>query len=211
MSATSAQALTAHDLELWRGDRCLFRELNLSVQAGELLQVTGANGSGKTSLLRVLTGLSQPETGHVTWNGAPIGRVRAVYQAAMGYVAHRDGHYDDLTLAQNLAWGCGLHSAVEQHRVVGMLEDVGLAAAADVPGYALSAGQKRRLSLARIALSAKQLWILDEPLANLDVAGRDWCDGLIAQHVADGGSVIATSHQPLCEDRVERREVALSS
>ncbi|MEO1573776.1 MAG: cytochrome c biogenesis heme-transporting ATPase CcmA, partial [Pseudomonadota bacterium] len=202
--------LTATDLELWRGDRCLFTGLNLSVRAGELLQVTGANGSGKTSLLRVLTGLSVPETGEVLWNDRSIGRARADYQAAMGYVAHRDGHYDDLTLAQNLAWGAGLHADVDGAAVDQTLTELRLNHVAEVPAYALSAGQKRRLSLARLSMSQKQLWIMDEPLANLDVDARAWCDGLIGAHIGRGGSVIATSHQPLCEGAGTRREVELA-
>ncbi|MFK7888647.1 MAG: cytochrome c biogenesis heme-transporting ATPase CcmA [Gammaproteobacteria bacterium] len=210
MGTPPHQTLTAETLELWRGDRCLFSDLNLSAAPGELLQVTGPNGSGKTSLLRVLTGLTQPESGRVLWGAATIGQARYDYQASMGYVAHREGLYDDLSLRQNLTWGCGLHQEVDTAEIDQMLAHTGLAAAADVPAYALSAGQKRRLSLARIALSGKALWILDEPLANLDVDARQWCDDLIARHVEQGGSVVATSHQPLCGDRVSRREVALT-
>ena len=210
MNAIPAHALTAQALELWRGDKCLFSDLNVSVRAGELLQVTGPNGSGKTSLLRVLTGLSQPESGRVLWNDVPIARSRTSYQAAMGYVAHRDGYYDDLTLAQNLVWGSGLHADVRDVEVTRILAAMSLEEAADVPAYALSAGQKRRLSLARIEMSQKQLWILDEPLANLDVSARDWCDALIAAHLERGGSVIATSHQPLCESTRSRHQVALT-
>lgn len=211
MGAPQHETLTAEALELWRGDRCLFRDLNLSAAPGELLQVTGSNGSGKTSLLRVLTGLSLPESGRVMWGEQSIGQARTAFQTAMGYVAHREGLYDDLTLEQNLEWGCWLHSNVDRRQIRDMLEHTGLTDAADVPAYALSAGQKRRLSLARIALSHKALWILDEPLANLDVDARQWCDQLIGDHVAQGGTVVATSHQPLCEGRLSRREVDLGA
>jgi heme exporter protein A len=211
MGTLQHETLSAHTLELWRGDRCLFRDLNLSAAPGELLQVTGPNGSGKTSLLRVLTGLTQPESGQVLWGQRTIGQARQAFQNAMGYVAHREGLYDDLTLRQNLAWGCGLHADVDQGLIETMLERTGLTPAADVPAYALSAGQKRRLSLVRIALSGKALWILDEPLANLDVDARQWCDELIGDHVEQGGTVIATSHQPLGENRVARREVGLAA
>lgn len=210
MGTLQHETLSAQTLELWRGDRCLFRDLNLSAAPGELLQITGANGSGKTSLLRVLTGLTQPESGRVLWGECTIGQARQAFHSAMGYVAHREGLYDDLTLRQNLAWGCGLHTDVAHGQIDAMLEQTGLSPAADVPAYALSAGQKRRLSLARIALSRKTLWILDEPLANLDVDARQWCDELIGSHVARGGTVIATSHQPLGGNRVARRELGLT-
>ncbi|MFK8016593.1 MAG: cytochrome c biogenesis heme-transporting ATPase CcmA [Gammaproteobacteria bacterium] len=209
MGGSHQDCLRATGLELWRGDRCLFRDLNLAVSAGELLHVTGANGSGKTSLLRVLTGLSRPEEGTVEWNERSIHRARQAFQLDMGYVAHHDGVYDDLTLSQNLQWGAGLHRDISPQTVREYLEEIGLGFALDVPAYALSAGQKRRLSLARVHLSQKRLWILDEPLANLDVEARQWCDDLIAQHVQNGGLVIATSHQALCGDRVTRRELEI--
>lgn len=209
MAALQQDCLRAHELELWRGDRCLFRALNLSVSTGELLHVTGANGSGKTSLLRVLTGLSIPESGRVTWNEQPVSRQRDEYHRNMGYVAHYDGIYDDLSLVQNVHWGAGLHQNLTLSYVSNYLDSIGLSQAADVPGYALSAGQKRRVSLARVHLSAKRLWILDEPLANLDAQARGWCDQLIAAHIEQGGCVIATSHQPLCEGRVTSRVLDL--
>jgi heme exporter protein A len=211
MSASHNDCLRASELELWRGDRCLFRNLNLKVSAGELLHVTGANGSGKTSLLRVLTGLTQPESGSVLWNEQPVTRQRPDYHQGMGYVAHHDGFYDDLSLAQNLHWGVGLHANLTMEAVNRYLVEIGLEEAADVPAYALSAGQKRRLSLARVHLSGKRLWILDEPLANLDNEARDWCDALIADHVEKGGLVVATSHQALCGQRVARHELAIAS
>ncbi|MEM6638862.1 MAG: cytochrome c biogenesis heme-transporting ATPase CcmA [Pseudomonadota bacterium] len=211
MSRIASHTLSATALELWRGDRCLFTELNLTVSTGELLQVTGANGSGKTSLLRVLTGLLPPEAGHVRWNDEPIHRARAAFHESMGYVAHRDAHYDDLTLRQNLMWGIGLHHDIESRDVDSTLEALDWCELADVPAHALSAGQRRRLSLARLRASGKSLWILDEPLTNLDAGARVWCEDIIEVHLEQGGSVIATSHQPLCVRAPSRREWAIST
>lgn len=211
MTATATDCLRAHSLELWRGERRLFHGLNLSVEPGELLHVSGPNGSGKTSLLRVLCGLVPPEHGQVLWNGAPIGRARHAFHAALCYVAHQDALHDDLTALENLRWGIALHGAGRPAGLQAKIEEIGLGHAADVKAYALSAGQKRRLALARAQLGGKRLWIMDEPLANLDTGARAWCEAMLAAHVGEGGMVIATSHQRLCEGVGGRRELALAA
>lgn len=210
MSETNPGCLRAHALEMWRGERCLFRDMHLQVNAGEILQITGPNGCGKTSLLRVLCGLAVAESGEVLWNDRPIVRDRLGFQSALCYVAHQDGLHDDLTASENLAWGVALHGGAGETALRDMLQEMGMGESMHVKTYALSAGQKRRLALARAVLTARPLWILDEPLANLDDQARRWCEAIIAGHVADGGMVIATSHQVLCDGHPGHRQLALS-
>ena len=197
MTQPEPDRLHARGLELWRGDRCLFRRLDLDVRAGELLHVRGRNGCGKTSLLRLLCGLAIAEQGEVFWNGTPTHQVRDAFHHALAYVGHHDGLHDDLTVIENLRWGIGLKREADSDTIDALLDEVGLGVARDVLSFGLSAGQRRRLALLRVAISAAPLWILDEPLANLDVQARDWCAERIAAHVAAGGLVIMTSHQDI--------------
>lgn len=197
MNTTPIDCLEARGLELWRGDRCLFRNLDLRVVSGQLLHVQGANGSGKTSLLRVLTGLSTAEEGEVLWNTESTRTSRYAYNRALSYVGHQDGLHEDLTVMENLRWSVGLSAAVSTDGIETLLQQVGLARCVDDLCFGLSAGQRRRLALVRATLAGTRLWILDEPLANLDADARDWCQEQIAAHVAGDGLVVMTSHQEI--------------
>lgn len=198
------------DLELWRGDRRLFTDVSLSVHEGELLHITGPNGCGKTSLLRVLCGMTLAETGTVTWRGQPVNRNRTDFHAEMSYVGHRESLKADLSAFENLSFDLGLRREAGKAVVREVLEEVGLTKAADVPSRGLSAGQKRRVSIARCLASRAKLWILDEPYTNLDVAGREFVDEMMTRHLADKGLVLLVAHQShgVAGQRVRQMEMA---
>ena len=190
--------LSVHDLACQRGDRLLFSGLQMDLRAGQLLLVQGGNGRGKTSFLRLLSGLSQPEAGEVHWNGESIGRTRETYHQTMVYLAHTNGVKDDLTPVENVQIHAGLRG---QKLTVAEIEPVlvrmGLAACLDLPARVLSFGQRRRVALAGLLVSGAMLWILDEPLTGLDVRGVAEVETLLREHVQAGGMVVMTTHQSL--------------
>ncbi len=185
----------ASNLELWRGDRRLFTSLEFATGSGELLHITGANGTGKTSLLRVICGLTLPETGEVRWRGRPVSRQRSDFHAELTYVGHRESLKADLSAVENLSFELGLRRDLAEEEMQQALDVVGLSRATGVPVRSLSAGQKRRVALARCLLTRAPLWILDEPYTNLDVAGRELVDQLMTQHLETGGQVLLVAHQ----------------
>ncbi|MBK7059894.1 MAG: cytochrome c biogenesis heme-transporting ATPase CcmA [Rubrivivax sp.] len=191
--------LETQDLACVRGDRRLFRGLDFSLAAGQLLRVEGANGAGKTSLLRLLAGLALPAAGEVRWAGQPIRRQREAYAQALLYLGHLGGLKEELTAAENLAIEADLAgtSGVDGARIADALAGWGLARQARLPLRVLSAGQRRRAALARLQLTPARLWILDEPFNALDVDAVAQLGRLIETHLAGGGLAVVTSHMDL--------------
>ncbi len=190
--------LSVHDLACARGDRLLFKGMNFALNSGELLLVQGGNGQGKTSLLRLLTGLSSPEEGEVRWRGEPIRGQREAYHAEMVYLGHANGVKDDLNPVENLRFADGLQGrAFDEARAIVTLERLGLSRCLDLPCRVLSFGQRRRVALSALLLAGAILWILDEPLTGLDVHAVALMEGLIRDHLSVGGMVVATTHQAL--------------
>ena len=186
--------LSGTDLSLLRGERCLFEDLNFTLNAGELLLVQGANGSGKTSLLRSIGGLTSLENGYISWQGVPIERDRQSFSAEVVWMAHRVGFKGDLTLVENLRFETGLRSATLAG-IDKVLERLGLSRLIDLPLRCLSAGQQRRVALARMLISSARLWLMDEPVTNLDADGQTLVIELIAEHLAKNGLCVLAAHQ----------------
>lgn len=188
--------LEASDLHCLRGGRTLFRGLSFSLQGGELLRIAGANGSGKTSLLKILCGLLAPEAGEVRWQGMPVRQLREEYSRNLVYLGHAPAVKDDLSATENLDVACTLAGRkVSPQQAAKALESYGLAADG-MTVRRLSQGQRRRAALARLLLSADApLWLLDEPFAALDTAAARFTEELIARHVGSGGTAVYTTHQ----------------
>ena len=203
---SSIFSLQAVDLSCVRGSRQLFRGLEVSVAAGEALRVQGQNGVGKTSLLRILAGLSPPAEGQVRWRGQPLARLKEDYGRDLAFVGHANGLKDDLSPVENLRAALALAGiACDEPTVRDALAGEGLAEAADLPVQWLSQGQRRRVALTRLALSeTRPLWILDEPFSALDAAAVMRVGDRISRHAAEGGIVIFTTHQEVALGAVPR-------
>lgn len=188
--------LEASNLECERGGRRLFRSLSLVLKSGEILRIAGANGSGKTSLLRILCGLAPPSAGEVRWQGSPIRSLEEEYSKQLVYLGHAPAVKGDLTAAENLAIACRLAGVpASESRVQAALERFGLPANG-APVRKLSQGQRRRAALARLELSqAVPLWLLDEPFSALDAQGIEVLKDLLARQLANGGAIAFTTHQ----------------
>lgn len=188
--------LSVSDLACARGDRSLFSGLCFTLEAGGRLHVGGENGAGKTSLLRILCGLSPPDAGEIRWQGKAIGRLGEEYRRAVLFLGHHNALKDDLTALENLRIAATLAGArLDEDEGVDLLRRAGLAGREHLPVRVLSQGQKRRAALARLLWNKAPLWILDEPFVALDAAAVDWLAGIIGAHVAGGGMAILTSHQ----------------
>lgn len=185
----------------------LFSNLDLSLSSGGVLIVDGNNGAGKTSLLRILCGLSQPKEGAVLWDGDDIRDCRWAYHQELLHIGHSAGIKLELTPLENLRFlGALAGQGVSEEKCEEVLDAVGLTGFEHHPARMLSAGQRRRVALARLWLSAAPLWILDEPLTAIDRRGVDNLSARIREHALSGGMAILTSHQPLELEpaRVER-------
>ena len=202
--------LDANDLECLRGTRRLFAGISFVLAPGECLQVHGANGSGKTSLLRILCGLSRPERGAVRWNAEPIDVAGDEYRAALAFCGHANALKEDLTPAENLLAAAALYGTpATEDSARAALDVFGVQHLEQLPVRALSQGQKRRVALARLGLCARRLWILDEPLAALDARAAETLATRLDSHLAHGGLAVLTSHQPI-ELRAPMRSLTLS-
>jgi heme exporter protein A len=188
----TAPLLAARGLAFARGGEPVFGPLDFSLAPGQALLVKGGNGAGKTTLLRVLAGLLAAAEGTVEYDGRPVDREHLARGCA--FLGHLPGHKADLGTLDNLRYACGIAASRPGVTATQALAEVGLAGHEDTQARRLSAGQNKRLALARLRLSAARLWLLDEPYANLDLDGIDLVNRLIAAHVAEGGAVLLTTH-----------------
>jgi heme exporter protein A len=193
----SEATLSAHGLQCVRDERTLFNQLDFVLNSGQVLQVEGHNGSGKTSLLRILCGLSLPAEGEVRWCNEDIQQDYNAYWAQLHYIGHAPGVKGDLSPLENLAVARALSLYPTSMDLAQALHIIGLRGFEDVPARTLSAGQQRRVALARLLISEAQLWILDEPFTALDRAGVRQVETMLDNHAQHGGIAVLTSHHPV--------------
>ncbi|RAK00773.1 cytochrome c biogenesis heme-transporting ATPase CcmA [Aliidiomarina maris] len=180
-----------------RGERTLFSDFNLQVEAGRMYQIEGPNGAGKSSLLRIIAGLLRPQSGEIRYRGELSQHVRSEFLQDLLFIGHKAAVKPELTGLENLAFFAAVQGQPCAQPPFDLLEQVGLVGLEDIPAGNLSAGQQRRIALARLWVSSSRLWILDEPFTSLDVAGIEMLHQRFSQHLAAGGAIILTSHQPL--------------
>lgn len=204
-------ALTLNNISCERDDRVLFSQLTATFSSGDLVQVVGPNGAGKTSLLKILTGLSHCYTGDLAWQDPSLGECSIPsydFYSSLLYLGHSIGVNSSLTPLENLRWYFGLHGAkgaektdVSHSEIIAALDKVGLAGYEDFPTYQMSAGQQRRIALARLYLSQAPLWVLDEPFTAIDKQGVAELEQCFNVHRQRGGIVILTTHQSMHESK----------
>ena len=187
-------AFSGRSLACRRGERLVFAGLDFTLPAGGALVLTGPNGSGKSSLLRLMAGLGRPEAGTLAWDGTPVREDSAAHRARLHFVGHQDAMKPVLTVAESLAFWAGMRGG---NSVAAGLARFRLTPLADWPCRLLSAGQRRRLVLARLVASPAPLWLLDEPLTGLDADGFADLVAAIGEHRAEGGRVVLSTHAPL--------------
>lgn len=188
---------SAFNITVYRGDRCVLRDLALAVPGGHCLQVTGPNGAGKTTLIRTLCGLVEADSLDLTLAGQPCSSRDPAFQSALAYLGHDAPLKGDLSALENLRFGVGLRRRVNDGDLARALERVGAGTWTDRPVRSLSAGQRRRVALAALWLSGAALWFLDEPATNLDARGQALVASLLEEHLDHGGSAVAATHQDL--------------
>lgn len=199
--SASELSLVLDSISCERGERLLVKDLSLTLCSGQGVRIEGPNGSGKTTLLRVLAGLSQQYSGTVNWCGNDIRHSSSTFAADTLYIGHLAGVKALLTPLENLSWWLSLHipsaKPIAKDKMLDALASVGLKAFAHTPCYQLSAGQQRRIALARLYLSEHRLWILDEPFTAIDAAGINALEQRISEHLMQGRMAIVTTHQTM--------------
>ncbi|HLQ13539.1 MAG TPA: cytochrome c biogenesis heme-transporting ATPase CcmA [Steroidobacteraceae bacterium] len=202
--------LIGENLQLWRGELHVLRGLSLAVDAGCCLQVTGINGAGKSSLLRVLAGLLPAEEGSVSWRGIDTRGDQHAYHSELAWLGHGTALKADLSARENLRYSAGLRRELDSAQIDAALARVGFAHADQRLARQMSAGQQRRVALARVLLLDCALWLLDEPTSNLDSSGQRMFTQLLEAHLDEGGLAVVATHQPLAIDpqRLQTLELA---
>lgn len=201
--------LAVRNLHLWRGEKHLLRGVSFEVEPGQLLQIVGPNGVGKTSLLRCVAGLLPAESGDIEWRGRLNGAAFDLLHTELAYLAHLNALKSDLTARENLYYAIQVRRPVEETEILATLERLHIAHCADLPARALSAGQKRRVAIARVLLSQATVWILDEPTTNLDIEGQRVIERSLSEHLEAGGLIVAAAHQPLLAGSSRARTLEL--
>ncbi|MFW8651015.1 cytochrome c biogenesis heme-transporting ATPase CcmA [Vibrio diabolicus] len=202
--------LEVSNLTAIRDERVLFENLQFEIKPGELVQIEGRNGTGKTTLLRIVTGLGDREEGIIKWKGEEVEKSRDVFHQDLLFLGHQTGVKRELTALENLRF----YQSIQNNRssdeeIFTALTQVGLAGREDVPVAQLSAGQQRRVALARLWISKQILWILDEPLTAIDKQGVKVLESLFASHADNGGIVVLTTHQDMFSDSPKLRKIKL--
>ena len=205
----NSSLLTVNDLRFERDDIAVINDACLTLNNGEILQIEGPNGSGKTTLLRILTTAVQPNSGEILYQGQILSKCRFDYLSNILFLGHQSALKLTLTAEENLSWITSeLPGSVS---VLNALERVGLRGYSDIPCHSLSAGQQRRVALARLLLSNAKIWFLDEPFAALDGQGVQFVEQCMERHVNGGGAVMLTTHQPIGMESVRRYSLVDSS
>lgn len=208
MAPHNQHLLRANKLTCIREDRLLFENLSFDVSPGDILQIEGENGTGKTSLLRILAGLSQPYSGSVLYNDSVIAEIEEEYKADLLFLGHLAGVKGEMSSEENLQFYLTMHG-LDPSQAEATLSEVNLYGFEDAMASHLSAGQHRRIALARLWQSKSKIWILDEPFTAIDKAGVKKLEALFVTHAKNGGAVILTTHQDLSIDAEHFNKILL--
>jgi heme exporter protein A len=190
----------------------LFFGIEFAVEPGNVLRIEGANGSGKTSLMRMICGLRKPDGGEIYWQAQQIDELGEQYREQVAYLGHANGVKNELSAIENLRMSAQLAGVViSEEEAYSALQRLGLAGREDLPSKVLSQGQKRRVALARLLVTKKSLWLLDEPVASLDNQAVETVEAMLQAHLAQGGMALLTTHQPICTPSNSTQYLRLSN